>query len=77
MDRNEVITRLCATCAFVREHLSRGERSYAADCFCAERSDRHSLYYQFEPAVMEFIEQAIDVAVKADIQTRSTHKGRG
>jgi len=26
---------------------------------------------------MEFIEQAIDVAVKADIQTRSMYKGRG
>ena len=67
MDRDAVLGRLCALCGLVREHLSKGERSYAADCFCEpEYSDPHSLLYQFEPAVMEFIEKAIDVAVKAD-----------
>lgn len=68
MTRKEVLIKLCEITTSVMERQYRG--LYTADCFCNEDIDNPN--FQFEPEILDFIQQAIAEKIIRDktLQTK-------
>jgi hypothetical protein len=60
MKKKEILERFCVLSMKVREHLSKHDRSFAADCFCERGHIENDNFFQFEELVLEFIEKAVE-----------------